>query len=80
MSRSKPGNKSVPWCAVLTGVVLLVIWSTACPAEQRTYMEAKLYGFVKYKGDLSHRVWNPKNQPVIYKSFESPYVQIAFTG
>lgn len=63
-------KNSVLWCTVLIGVALLVMPGTACSAEQKIYLEPKLYSFVKYKGDLSHPSWNPRNRSVFYKPFE----------
>ena len=39
-------------------------------ASAETYsMELHFASFVRYKGDLSHNTWNPRNKSVVYKFF-----------
>ena len=61
---------SALWGTALVAALLFASWGTAFAAEQRIYLEPKLYSYVKYRGDLSHPKWNPRNQSTFYKTFE----------
>lgn len=46
------------------------IMASAVTASAETYsMELRFASFVRYKGDLSHTTWNPRNKSVVYKFF-----------
>lgn len=46
-----------------------LMFSDMTASAEINRMELNFASFVKYKGDLSHNTWNPRNTSVVYKFF-----------